>query len=214
MISADSISITFDRQCLFSEITFTVAEGMHAAVTGESGSGKSTLLKMIIGVYVPETGSISVDGKTISPGNMAAIRKRVFYLPQEIVPYGDETVLEFLRYPFTFAVNRTTPFSLENLHRLLDRMRLRRELLSQPFSLLSGGERKRIGLLLGLLLDRPVLLLDEPTAGVDGTNRESIAELLFDTAGRTVMTVTHDESIIARSGQNIILPGAIGVRGE
>jgi len=205
MVKVESITVTFGMRKIITDLSFEILNGTKAVFTGESGSGKSTLLKTLIGRYLPDEGTITVADKPFSIENLSNIRRQMYYLPQEIVPQGDETVREYLHYPFSLSVNRKKSFPEDSMHQLLDRLRLDEAFLTQPLLRLSGGERKRVGLLLGLLLDRPLMLLDEPTAGVDSSNSNTIAELLFGEQRHTVIVVTHDESLIAKSDSVIEL---------
>lgn len=199
MIQIDSITVAVGSATILEKFSLCVSKGQKVAVFGESGAGKSTLLKTLIGMHIPQTGSIRIGDLAFVPENLPTIRKQVFYLPQDIVPHGEETVLDYLTYPFGLTVNKGILFREDRMEQLFSGMRLKPELVKQPFYKLSGGERKRVGLLLGLLLERPLMLLDEPTAGVDTRNRDSIADLLFADNNITVVAVTHDEALIARS---------------
>lgn len=203
VIQIDKITVTLDRQPILKDFDLQIKEGEKVAVLGASGAGKSTLLKALIGMHVPVRGSILIAGLPFTPKNLAAIRRRVFYLPQDIVPHEEETVQQYLQYPFGLAVNKNQHFPTEKMNELLEKLRLKSVLLAQPLYKLSGGERKRVGLLQGLLLARPLIFADEPTAGVDAANRELIGDLLFDNSDTTVVAVTHDDALIARSDKKV-----------
>lgn len=205
MITIHSLSVTLGDRQVLRDFSCAIERHRKAVIFGESGSGKSTLLKTLIGMYLPEQGEIFIGGMPLSPENLSSIRGMMYYLPQDIVPHGEETTEEYLRYPFSFAVNRGTPFPKNKLEKLLDALHLKKELLARPLYKLSGGERKRVGILLGLLLSRPLMLLDEPTAGVDTSNRDALTRLLFGQNSSTVIAVTHDESLISKSGVQVDL---------
>jgi len=205
IVTIDSLSLTFEERKLFSNFSLTIFKGEKITVSGESGSGKSTLLKTLIAMHLPLSGTIALLGNTLETENLLKIRRQMFYLPQEILPHSDETVLEYLEYPFSLAINKGVSFPEQSLHQLLSELHLSSEILSQPLGRLSGGERKRIGVLCGLLLNRPLMLLDEPTAGVDAGNRDTLVNLLFGEKNRTVIAVSHDEAVHKRSDRTIIL---------
>ncbi|MBN2344296.1 MAG: ABC transporter ATP-binding protein [Deltaproteobacteria bacterium] len=199
MIELISISVELGGKTILKDFSLGVGKGRKVAVFGESGAGKSTLLKTLIGMYVPVKGEIRFNDKPFVPEYMPEIRRQVFYLPQDVVPQGEETVEDFLMYPFGLHVNKSMSYSRDKTVQLFSSLRLPSDLLNQPLYKLSGGERKRVGLLQGLLLERSILLADEPTAGVDAANRDEIIQLLFNESDTTVIAVTHDESMIERS---------------
>ena len=206
MIRINSITITLGGQTILKDLSLRVASGEKIALFGESGSGKSTLLKALIGMHIPQSGQISLGGMDFAPENLTKIRKQVFYLPQDITPQGDETVMEYLKTPFGLAVNKSTQFPKDQLNALFASLRLKESLFDQPLYALSGGERKRVGLLAGLLLNRSIFIADEPTAGVDPANRDVIGAMLFGGNDKTVLAVTHDEALLAMADRTIEMP--------
>ncbi|MBN2717805.1 MAG: ATP-binding cassette domain-containing protein [Deltaproteobacteria bacterium] len=206
MIHANSITVSPGAQTVLSDFSLRVQKGEKVALNGPSGSGKSTLLKTLIGMHQPSSGTIELLGMAFVQENLPKIRRRMFYLPQDVVPKGDETVLEYLKTPFQLAVNRKMPFPDAALEERFAALRLKPELLNQPLYSLSGGERKRVGLLAGLLLNRDIILADEPTAGVDPANRDVIGGLLFGSPGVTVLAVTHDEALLQMADRCVTLP--------
>jgi ABC-type multidrug transport system ATPase subunit len=205
MIHMNSITVVLGNQTILEDFSLKIEQGEKVAISGESGSGKSTLLKTLIGMHVPQRGRIHIAGLALDAANIASIRNQMFYLPQDIQPQDDETALEYLKTPFRLAVNRGIPFPEDTLDDLFFRMRLKDELKHQPLYRLSGGERKRVGVLCGLLLGRKIFLADEPTAGVDAANRDVITDILFGDKALTVVAVTHDESLIELATHRIQL---------
>lgn len=205
MITISSLSVSFGKTPIISRLSLSVERSDKVALCGESGSGKSTLIKTLVGMHLPVEGHIAVVGLPLVPANLRTIRKSVFYLPQDIVPQGEESVRDYLRYPFQLAINRGLEFSPGKVNDLFGKMRLEHSLLDQPFYKLSGGERRRIGLMRGFLLERPVLLLDEPTAGIDAENRDEIIRLLISAPQTTMLAVTHDEQLIERCSKKVVM---------
>ena len=182
--------------------------GEKVAISGASGCGKSTLLKIIIGQRRPDTGAVRLWGKTLSAQTAKEIRANLYYLPQEIRPVGDETVDEYLRAPFQLAVNKDRSYDAAAAAAMLAEVSLGSELLPRRLADLSGGERKRVGLVRGLLQDRPLLLLDELTSSVDEGNRRRMVDLVTSDAARTILAVTHDEYFMERASRHLELSGA------
>lgn len=205
MIDISSITVQLEGHTILENFSLKIEAGEKVALVGESGSGKSTVLKTLIGMYLPTSGHIAVTGLDLVSANLSAIRRQMFYLPQDLIPRGEETVSEYLRMPFRLAVNRELIFPELLMNELFSRMHLRHDLLGQPFYKLSGGERKRVGLMTGLLLGRSIILADEPATGVDADNRNAIAEILFANANVTVVAVTHDEALMAMADKCVEL---------
>ena len=208
MIRVDSITVLLGGQPIFEDFSLDIARGEKVALFGASGSGKSTLLRTLIGMHLPLRGSISFGGMAFTQENLPGIRRQLFYLPQDIVPQGDETMLEYLKTPFNLGVNKKTPFPESQMVEQMGVLQLKSELLSHPLYALSGGERKRVGLLAGFLLNRSIVIADEPTAGVDSANRDVIGELLFGKSDTTMLAVTHDETLLSMAGRSVEMPAS------
>ncbi len=199
MIEIQDIVLDVGENTLLSGASLIVPAGAKVVLSGESGSGKTSLLKMVIGMVAPTRGSVVVGGLDLNEKNLPAIRERMFYLPQDVRAFGDETVREFIEVLFTLKVNRGKSFSQDAALALFDALRLKSGLFTQKLASLSGGERKRVALVRGLLLERPVLLLDEPTAGVDAENRQKLVDTILDLESTTVLAVTHDRRFMERA---------------
>lgn len=203
VVSLHEVIVKLDNKTVIDRLSLEVSFGEKVTLSGESGCGKSTLLKTIIGMHLPETGEIHINNTALSLQQQSFIRRQMFYLPQDIISFGDETCEEYLRYPFTLSVNKGCQYSVDHVKQVFDQLRLSVTLLDQPFLKLSGGERKRIGIALGLLLNRSIMLLDEPTAGIDAVNRKLVAELLHGLSDVTILAVTHDKDLINRFDRTI-----------
>jgi len=193
------------ERAVLRRLCLSILKGEKAVLSGESGSGKSTLLRVLIGCQRLDTGEVLIDGAPLTPPNLAAIRSRMFYLPQDIRPIGEETVLEYLTAPFQYAVNRRRRFERDRALAAFDRLHLRPALLDSRFHELSGGERKRVGIVQYLCLARPIVLLDEPTAGVDEANRRIVLDALLGLSEVTMLAVTHDEELRQRASRRFAL---------
>lgn len=150
---------------------------------GPSGSGKSTLLRALVGSQRVQAGAVTVAG---SPAGSGAVRGRVGYATQDAATYADLTVEQNLRY--FAAVLGAGP----DVARVLDRVGLRDQ-AHQRVDTLSGGQRGRVNLGVALLGDPEVLVLDEPTVGLDPVLRADLWQLFTDLAaqGVTVVVSSH-----------------------
>ena len=199
MIEIEGLTLTLGERRIFDGPDLLLRRGEICALCGDSGVGKTSLLRVLLGLHRPQAGRVAIAGRELQPENIAAIRAETFYLPQEIRALDEETVVDYLALPFSLRINRQLRFDRQDAAALLGRLRLDAALLDQPLRELSGGERHRVGLARGLLLQRKLLLLDEPTASVDAESAELIVDLVLEERQRTVLAVTHDEHFIARA---------------
>lgn len=158
---------------------------------GASGSGKSTVLKLILGFIRPQKGEIRYRGNKLNIGLNKKLRTRTAWLPPE-VELGEGTVQEVIRFPFGFDANASAVPDDEQILNLFDRLNLERDLFVKPFRDLSTGQRQRVGLILCVLLDKPLILLDEPTSALDAESTERVVDLLLNSGKRTVISTSHD----------------------
>ncbi len=215
MIEIRGLTVALAGRVVLDGCDLSVTDGEVMAVSGASGSGKSTLLRTIIGRHRPRSGEVVIDGATVSAGELKRIRSRLYYLPQDLQPLKDETVREFLTVPFRLAVNRGLRFSAAAAGKHLDALGLREGVMGEKLRDLSGGERKRLGLVLALLLERPLWLLDEPTASVDEHNGGILMDAVFGQTGATIIAVTHDPRFIQRASRCVeIVDGRIIAKAE
>ena len=205
MIRLENLEVKLGGRTILNRLHLHVRAREKTVISGQSGSGKSTLLQTILGRYRPTQGEIAIDQLTFCTENLTAIRSKLFYLPQDIAVLGDETVSEFLEAPLCLAVNRGLRWDEGRVATLFDALGLRRQLISARMGNLSGGERKRVGLIQGLLLDRPILLLDELTSSVDEENRETLVRFVLSLTGTTVLAIAHDRYFIEHAERQLVL---------
>jgi ABC-2 type transport system ATP-binding protein len=185
-----------------------VAQGSVTGLLGPSGSGKSTLLRAIVGVQIIERGSVRVLGE---PAGTPSLRRRVAYMTQALSVYADLTVRENLEY---FA--RLLGVGGERVAAAIDTVSLERE-VDRVVGRLSGGERARASLATALLGEPEVLVLDEPTVGLDPVLRRDLWATFHGLAdrGATLLVSSHvmdeadrcDQLLLLREG-DILAHGA------
>jgi len=198
MIKVNSISIKFGTKTIFNDVSFLIKKGENAVICGESGSGKSTILKTLLGIH-PSSGKIYIEEIELNPTNITEIRKKMVYIPQSISVFENDSVNNFLYQPFTFKNNKHITPDKNIILELFDRFNLKKGLLSQLTSRLSGGELQRISLIRALLLKKKILLLDEVSSGMDEKNRNNVIEYLFEDKEITTLSISHDSVWINRS---------------
>jgi ABC-type bacteriocin/lantibiotic exporter with double-glycine peptidase domain len=190
-IEIENLSITMDRQPIFSGLNLRVGQGRKTTLVGKSGSGKSTLLRTLLGFVVPDAGTIRIFGRELNRYSVWELRRHMAYVAQEpeMTPGKVRHVLEA---PFAFKNNRHLQEELKHLPALLDRIQLSPGILSKDFSDLSGGEKQRIALISALLLNREILLLDEASSALDHAAKHAVIDLLKASESLTVLSVSHD----------------------
>ena len=201
-ISLEDVSYTyqlgtpFERRALF-DMTVTIKDGSYTAFIGHTGSGKSTIMQLLNGLYLPTSGQVKVDDTIITSQSknkeIKPIRKKVglvFQFPESQL--FAETVLEDIAFgPQNFGVSKeeAEQLALESL-RLVG---LSDELRDQnPFDL-SGGQMRRVAIAGILAMQPDILVLDEPTAGLDPQGRKELMSLFkqLHLSGMTIVLVTH-----------------------
>lgn len=185
----------FGDRVVIAKTSLAVAAGERLALIGPSGSGKSTLLKMTLGLVQPDAGTVTVDGVAVTPASAPAVRRRVGYVIQDggLFPHlsARDNVTLVARLSRALAPD---PLA-KRVAELAAIAKLDDALLDRFPHQLSGGERQRVGLVRALVLDPPLLLLDEPLGALDPIVRAGLQEDLRDVfreLGKSVLLVTHD----------------------
>ena len=170
---------------LLNDITFEAAEGELTALVGADGAGKTTLMRIAAGILAPQSGTVSVLGETIQVGEAAA-QSLIGYMPQKFGLYEDLSVMEnFLLYADLFGLGekeRETRFA--ELLAMTDLTKF----TARPAGKLSGGMKQKLGLACALLNRPRLLLLDEPSVGVDPLSRRELWTILKKNVGQGKMS--------------------------
>ena len=180
-------------------ISLKIYKGDKVAFIGESGSGKSTLVDLIIGVYKPQNGQISIDGVALSSENIKSWRKKVGYIPQTIYLF-DGTVGENVAFGHEYDEAKI----IEALKKanIYDFLLLKEGINTKVGDggiQLSGGQKQRIGIARALYSDPEVLVLDEATSALDNETEAKIMDEIYEvSAHKTLIVIAHRLSTIER----------------
>lgn len=208
-ILVDSLMCRFGEQVLFADLSFRIASGRKVCIAGPSGSGKTTLLLALMGLAVPAHGQIRIGDADLTPQSAWHLRRNIAYVPQE-PDLGDGTVLDRIRQPFAYHANAHLQFDRAAVLDHCRRFRLAESILAKETAQLSGGEKQRIALIIALLLQRPILILDEPVSAVDKDIKRIITDELRRDPARTVVFVSHETVLTELADETIALTPAGG----
>ena len=186
---AHGLGKRFGARVALEDVSFALARGELVGLVGANGAGKTTLLSILAGVLSPDAGSVSLDGA-------------VGWVPQAVAVYSRLSVAENLRL---FARLERVEDVDAAVERMLEQTRLG-ERAAERAGRLSGGNRQRLNIALGLLSDPGVLLLDEPTAALDPEQRERLWEFIGSLAARqtTVLFASHELSEVERHADRVL----------
>lgn len=200
-VSIDGLCVDRGGRPVLDHLDLRIPAGLVTGLLGPSGAGKSTLLRSIVGVQTVRSGAVTVLGE---PAGSAALRRRVGYLTQAPSVYDDLTVEQNLRY---FA--RLSGVARGRVGEVLGQVDLAGE-ARKLAGRLSGGQLSRVSLACALVTDPDLLVLDEPTVGLDPVLRRSLWRLFDDLAasGKTLLVSSHvmdeaarcDELVLMRDG--------------
>lgn len=197
-VTGRTLGVKKDKKTILHALDFSIERGMITGLVGPSGSGKTTLMRAIVGVLRITSGKLTVLG---NPAGSASLRSRIGYVTQSPSVYGDLTVEQNLRYFATIA-----RVSKADVTQVIDTVQLGGQ-RKQVVDTLSGGQRARVSLAVALLGDPELLVLDEPTVGLDPVLREELWGLFQRLAdsGKTLLISSHVMDEAERCEQLILL---------
>ena len=219
VVRVEHVSKAFGGRTVLSDVSFEVPAGRGVVILGRSGTGKSVMLKHIVALTRPDKGRVFVEQDEISAltgPELSRVRKRIGFLFQNAALFDSISVGENVAFPMRRHTDWKDAEIRKRAAEKLDAVGLGREYDKMPAAL-SGGMRKRAGLARAMALDPTLLLVDEPSAGLDPITSEEIDELLLQlkTGGTTLMVVTHNIPSARRLGDELMMlhEGRILARG-
>ncbi len=196
-ISFEHVSKSFDTKKVLRDVSFQISPGEAFCLLGRSGMGKSVTLKLTIRLLKPDEGSISINGTDIVQADTPTlnnVRKTVGFLFQDAALFDSLTVGENVAFPLRRHTRKPETEIWKVVQEKLKNVELENEQNTMPADL-SGGMRKRAGLARALALDPRILLIDEPSSGLDRITANEIYQLLRrlkENRNVTLVVVTHD----------------------
>lgn len=189
MIAAESVSKHYGRLVAVDQVSFQIDRGQVVGFLGPNGAGKTTMMRMLTGTLQPDAGAVTLDGRSIGD-DLIEVKRRIGYLPESNPLYADMLVTEYLDYAASLR-DLVGPAARRAIESVVEETGIT-EVFYRPVSELSKGYRQRVGLASAILHRPEVLVLDEPTEGLDPNQRVEIRKLIG-TLGRdrTVLLSTH-----------------------
>ncbi|HSK99110.1 MAG TPA: ABC transporter ATP-binding protein [Rubrobacteraceae bacterium] len=212
IVEFDSVSFRYPgaERLSLEDVSFSVWPGQTLALVGESGAGKSTVARLLLRFYDPQSGSVRLDGHDLGDLTLDSLRGNVAVLLQETLVF-DGTVRENIAYgkPDATEEEIIRAARAADAHDFILALPEGYDtVVGQKGRLLSGGQRQRIAIARAMVRDAPVLILDEPTTGLDaGSGRRIMEPLRRLMEGRTTIIISHDLSTVREATEVLVLDG-------
>ena len=202
MVQIHNVSKSFKHKQVLENVNLELDQGIYALL-GVNGAGKTTLIRILTGLLKPDEGDVQFHGKAIHK-QKKNFHGKLGYMPQYATYYPNYTVYQFMKY---VCVIKEIPRKERKMRiqRVLEKVNLWQE-RDKKIGAVSGGMRQRVGIAQGIINEPEVIILDEPTAGLDPNERVRFRHLIQEIAkGRTVLIATHIVEDVVRMADYAIL---------
>jgi ATP-binding cassette subfamily B protein len=197
-----------DGKGALKDVSFAIAPGQRVALVGASGAGKSTLVSLILRLYEPQEGSISIDGQDIKRYRRESLRHEIGIVLQDALLRG-ATIKENIAYgkPDATMAEIVAAATSANAHDFISNLETGYEtVIGERGETLSGGERQRIAIARAIIRNAPILILDEPMTALDAESEAKVREALRRLmAGNTCVMITHDLASVVDADLVLVL---------
>jgi ABC-2 type transport system ATP-binding protein len=204
LLTVTNLSKSFGARRAVDQLSFQVRAGQTVGLIGPNGAGKSSTVSMICGLLRPDSGSIVLDGVTVARGRCGA-KRQIGFVPQELALYDDLPALENLKL-FGALYGLAGGALAARCAQVLELVQLGERAKEKPATF-SGGMKRRLNIAAALMHDPQLLILDEPTAGVDPHSRNAIFETLeqLKRQGRSLIYTSHYMEEVERLADHIVI---------
>lgn len=189
-------------------ISFTAKPGQLIALVGPSGAGKSTLMNLLVRLYEPSSGGIYFDGQNIREYSLTSLRERIAIVPQESILFN-RSIRDNIAIGCDHVSDQQIQHAAElaGAHEFIRHMKDGYDtIISERGTTLSGGQQRRLAIARAAVRDTPILILDEPMAGLDRQNRRVISQALNKLRkARIILTIVHDANSAVEADQIVML---------
>jgi len=207
-IELEHVTFAYDDQPpVLKDLSFTVEAGQVAAIVGPSGTGKTTIISLIPRFYEPQSGKIKIDGTDTCKYTLKSLREQISFVMQDTLLFR-ANIWDNIAYgkPDATPEQIVRAAKQANAHEFIEKMPEGYDtIVGERGATLSGGQRQRIAIARAVIRDTPILILDEPTTGLDSTSEQAVLEALDRLMkGKTSIVVAHHLSSI-RHADNVFV---------
>ncbi len=197
MIELKKVTKSFGKQVVLDEINLNITPGSISAILGPNGSGKTTIIKSILGLVIPNSGEIYVDNQPTI--HQWQYRSKIDYLPQIARFPENLTVKELLALVKDMRSQESSEDDLLKRFGLV-------ESVDKKLRNLSGGTRQKVNIVITFMFDNPVLILDEPSSGLDPVSLLTLKDLVLEekAKGKTILLTTHIMSLVENLADEVV----------